>query len=65
LLGKGADMADDKTRDKMDDSLIALRVPHEFLHWTTAVGMSEEEVTKLLADHGRSGRARRPAPGSK
>jgi hypothetical protein len=49
-------MAGDKVADKIDDRLIALRGPYEFLYWTTAVGMSEEELTKLLADHGRSDR---------
>jgi hypothetical protein len=58
-------MADDMVQKKINDRLIALRGPYEFLYWTTAVGMSEEELTKLLADHGRSGRGERPAPGSK
>jgi Protein of unknown function (DUF3606) len=49
-------MADDKVAGKVDDRLIALRDPYELLYWTTAVGMSEEDLTKLLADHGRSGR---------
>jgi hypothetical protein len=57
-------MADDKVPEKMDDRRIASRGAYEFLYWTTAVGMLEEDLTKLLADQG-SFLPRAPAQGPK
>jgi hypothetical protein len=42
-LGKVSEMADDRVPQKMYDT------PFELLYWATAVGLSEEELKKLLA----------------
>jgi hypothetical protein len=39
-------MADDKVQQKVDDGLV---VSYELLYWATAVGLSQEELKKLLA----------------
>ncbi len=47
-------VADDRSKTTQDGKLIALKEPHEVAYWTKALGVSKEELTKLVEKHGHS-----------
>ena len=47
-------MADETKHHQLDGKLIALKEPHEVEYWTKALGVSKEELTRLVQEHGHS-----------
>jgi len=57
-------MADDKTnRGPQDRSRINTSEDYEVSYWTNELGVSEEELKKLVSQHGNSAEAVRSALG--
>lgn len=57
-------MSDDKTKTRpQDSSRINIHEPYEVRYWTRELGVSEEQLRKLVKEHGVSVSAVRNALG--